>query len=190
MWIFHKAWQRSLSFSKKFRRDEDGIAALEFAIIALPFMALLFGVIELAIIFFLGSTLQSATYEASRLIRTGQFQAGDEATFKDVICRNMRPGSSDPSIASCISQMDVTVLLLSSFSQTTAFGDTTAALPIDPVTGDPINYTMTNGGDTVIVTATFTHPLNLPGTWTRLSNVNGENVREINTVIAFRNEPF
>lgn len=189
MWIFHKAWQRSLSFSKKFQRNEDGVAAVEFAIVALPFITLLFGIVELAIIFFLGSTLQSATYEASRLIRTGQFQTGDENTFKNTICENMRPGGTDESIESCVDQMNITVQLLSSFSESTAYGETTASLPVDE-DGNPINYTATGGGDTVIVRATYTHPLNLPGTWTRLSNVDGANLREINAIIAFRNEPF
>ena len=180
-------FKRNASFTRKFQRDEDGVVAVEFAIVAVPFMMLLFGIIELAVIFFMGSSLQSATFEASRLIRTGQFTSGDEAQFKTEVCTNMKGGNT-AAIAACESNLEVTVLLLSDFSSSTSFGGG-ATVPTDS-SGDPINYTASAGGDTVIVTATFKHVLSLPGSFTQLANVDGENARNIVSVTAFRNEPF
>lgn len=186
--IIYKTIYKLRSFSKKFQRNEDGIAAIEFAIIAVPFMMLLFGIIELALVFFVGSTLQAATFEASRLIRTGQFTAGDENQFKTEICKNMR--SNDTAVqAKCKTDLTVTVLQLSDFSEGTSYGTNKASVPLD-ADGNPINYTSTAGGDTVIITAVYKHTLNMPGKITRLANVEGENARNIVTVTAFRNEPF
>ena len=59
---------------KRFRRDEDGATAVEFGLIALPFIALMMATIEIALVFFAGQALETAVDTASRLIRTGQAQ--------------------------------------------------------------------------------------------------------------------
>ena len=44
--------------------------------IAVPFFFLLFGLLEVALIFIMSTVLEHAVNEASRDIRTGRFQAG------------------------------------------------------------------------------------------------------------------
>ena len=56
------------------RRNENGAALLEFAIIAVPFLGLIFGMLEVGLIFWAGYELDNATLTASRLIKTGQAQ--------------------------------------------------------------------------------------------------------------------
>ena len=59
-------------FGKNFLRNEDGTTAIEFAILGVPFLALLFGIVELAVIFFISSTTQHALESSAREIRTGE----------------------------------------------------------------------------------------------------------------------
>src|SRR5712692_11914383 len=53
---------------------EDGAAAVEFALVAAPFLALIFAIIETALVFFAGQYLETVVADSSRLIMTGQVQ--------------------------------------------------------------------------------------------------------------------
>jgi len=54
---------------KNFARNTNGATALEFSLLALPFMLLVFGIIELAIVFFTTTSLQHNLFEETREIR-------------------------------------------------------------------------------------------------------------------------
>ena len=58
-------WQRPKSF--KLVRDEDGTAAIEFALVSVPFFMFLFAIAYIAIFAFNYATLQWAVAKASRL---------------------------------------------------------------------------------------------------------------------------
>ena len=60
----------------QFYRDCRGVAALEFALIALPFLILAFGILEVGCIFWGNYELDNLTKSAARLIRTGEAQSG------------------------------------------------------------------------------------------------------------------
>ena len=74
---------------RRFRRNRRGSAAVEFALVAPVFFALLFAIIETAIMFFASQVLETMTANASRLIMTGH---GAEqrhvalADFKQKVC--------------------------------------------------------------------------------------------------------
>ncbi|HXV29050.1 MAG TPA: TadE/TadG family type IV pilus assembly protein [Sinorhizobium sp.] len=71
--------------------DRKGVAAVEFALLAVPLFILIFGILELGAMFFIDTALDSAVHKASRLIRTGQAANGNMglASFKEEICDNM-----------------------------------------------------------------------------------------------------
>lgn len=74
---------------KRWWRGDDAATAVEFALIAFPFIYLLVGIVELSIMFAAMSTLDSATNDAARLIRTGQVQqtSGDpQQMFEELLC--------------------------------------------------------------------------------------------------------
>src|SRR5215472_12297774 len=70
---------------------QEGTAAVEFAIVAAPFLALVFAIMETALVFFAGQALETAVAQSSRWIMTGQaqtaagggFQASD---FSNKVC--------------------------------------------------------------------------------------------------------
>ena len=60
--------------ARRLVRQQDGAAAVEFALIAAPFLALVFAIMETAIVFFAGQALETAAADSARLIMTGQAQ--------------------------------------------------------------------------------------------------------------------
>lgn len=78
------------------RQDEKGATAIEFAIVALPFLMMLFGIIAVGLYFFTTFALENAVEQASRQLRTGQAQLSSPpmtaANFKTRVC-NFLPGN-------------------------------------------------------------------------------------------------
>lgn len=175
---------------KRYAKSDDGATALEFGILVIPFSALLFGIIELAIVFFIGSSVSHAMQEASREVRTGQFQATckDAAAFKKEVCSHMAGLSSK-----CEQRLRIDVVS----SPTGQF--TPGLLPDTPDDEDPGNpgepqilpdsYVNTPAQAVVVVRAQYYHKLAVPGELTYLSNQPG-NYRVMTATTAFRNEPF
>lgn len=93
---------RRLAFGERaFRRvraglqDRRGATAVEFAIIAAPFIFMIFCIIEVAIFFMVQVTLDNATSLAARQLRTGQVVAdgntdtSGKQAFMTAVCANM-----------------------------------------------------------------------------------------------------
>ncbi len=77
----------------RFRNDQDGTTAIEFALVALPFLMMAIGIIGLGLYSFTRSSLEHAVETSARKIRTGQLQtlAQTDPTatfgaFKQSIC--------------------------------------------------------------------------------------------------------
>jgi Flp pilus assembly protein TadG len=57
---------------RRFRRNRSGSAAVEFALVAPMFFALIFAIIETGMVFFAGQVLETAVQDGGRLIYTSQ----------------------------------------------------------------------------------------------------------------------
>jgi Flp pilus assembly protein TadG len=79
---------------RSWRHDRSGSTAIEFSLVAIPFVIMMLGIIEIAILYTAGSLLEGSTAAAARMIRTGQLQqlnpADPEAVFRDALCANIR----------------------------------------------------------------------------------------------------
>lgn len=75
----------------RLKRDRAGVAALEFALVALPVCMILFGTIEIGMMIFESSIVEGATREAARQVRTGaaQISADPSGTFSQAFCTNL-----------------------------------------------------------------------------------------------------
>ena len=79
-----------------FIRDSKGATAVEFALIAVPFLALLAGLIQTFLILFAQSVLENTVRASARQILTGQTQTADAslspaaamAAFHQTVCNN------------------------------------------------------------------------------------------------------
>jgi Flp pilus assembly protein TadG len=81
----------------RLRRNEDGVAAIEFALLAVPFFMLLFAIIESCIAFAAEQVLENAVDTMGRQVRTGEitFEMDretdmTEAEFKTAFCDHIR----------------------------------------------------------------------------------------------------
>jgi Flp pilus assembly protein TadG len=80
---------RAPKIVRRFRKNDDGTTAIEFAILAAPFFVLLFGIIESSLIFFAGQMLESSVDEVGRKVRTGQLNNTMTATqFRTEVCNS------------------------------------------------------------------------------------------------------
>ena len=76
---------------RRFSKDRKGSTAIEFAILALPFMVIIFAILEIAIMFFMDSGLDAAMHKAVRQVRVGTAKSAswDINKFKATICAEM-----------------------------------------------------------------------------------------------------
>lgn len=87
---------------RRFRRSRRGSTAVEFALVAPVFFALLFAIIETSMVFFAGQMLESGIQESGRQLYTHQLQdsgkstAQQEAAFKDDLCSRVQVLMSCP----------------------------------------------------------------------------------------------
>ena len=180
---------------RRFVRAKSGATAIEFAIVALPFFALLGGIFETSFVYFANQGLQAAVDQAARTVMTGQVQSNTAITsaseFRNqMICSPSSPLQNLlPSFITC-SQIIVDVRPAGSLAN---FGSGDTSLDFlssnEYCTGGP--------GDVVIVRAAYPMPVifNLFGATASTSSYwnyswNGGMVHMLEAVSAFRNEPF
>ncbi|MBX3512157.1 MAG: pilus assembly protein [Xanthobacteraceae bacterium] len=165
-----------------FGRKNDGAAAVEFAIVVVPFFALLFAIIELAMVFWAGQVLETATHDASRLIMTGQAQAQnfDQTRFKQELCARAL------GLFSC----DTFKIDVRSYG---AFASANIGKPTYKQNGqvDDSNFTYQTGGpgDIVVVRVMYEWPLILRTFGLDLADTPAGK-RLLMSAVAFRNEPY
>ncbi len=85
---FAENFLRCARFVARFRAAQHGTTAVEFAIIAPPFLAALIAIFEVTLYLFAQQTLQGAATEAGRYFMTGQGQntSMSQATLMTDIC--------------------------------------------------------------------------------------------------------
>ncbi|MBA8877294.1 TadE/TadG family type IV pilus assembly protein [Phyllobacterium myrsinacearum] len=79
---------RKPTILSRFRKSNRGTVAIEFALIALPFFLLIFGVIEVSLSFTAEQVMSNAVDDISRQLRTGQLKPGDVSgsKLKTLVC--------------------------------------------------------------------------------------------------------
>jgi len=175
---------RAKAVCRRFAKSRLGATAVEFAIIATPFFMLLFGILELGLLFMASTTIDAATLTASRNIRTGQMQISGSNTaagFKTDVCNAMSWLSS----ADCAANLAVDVRTFASF------GTITNSPPVTNGAIDPTQLTYDPGVACSIVLVRVFYPYTLytplldPG----LPNL-GPTQHLITSAAAFRNENY
>src|SRR5690348_8402195 len=73
---------------RRFVRRTEGATAVEFALVLAPFLALILGTMQTALVFFADQTLETMVSDGARLIMTGQAQNNGwkASDFKNAIC--------------------------------------------------------------------------------------------------------
>lgn len=172
---------RLAHFFARFGRDREAAAAIEFSIVAVPFCALLFALIETTTVFFANGVLDNAVQETARMIRTGRVQANGftEEQFRTEVCNQINV------ILACDARLQIDVRTFSQFTNV-AF-----AAPLD-ANGDfagSFQFSPGAPGDVVLVRVFYAWDVMTPGLGAFLENMSGGK-RLLQSSAAFRNEPF
>jgi Flp pilus assembly protein TadG len=171
-----------------FVRDSEGATAVEFALIAVPFLAVVAGLIQVFLLFFAQSMLENAVRASARQILTGQVQTQDAslssaaamAAFHQTVCNNANV------LFTCTGLM-VDVRVASNWSSSNV---AMPALTYDG-SGNVNNswqFNPGNAGDIVVVRLMYLWPIffgSLGFNWANQANGS----REIMASAAFQNEP-
>lgn len=168
---------------RRFARQQGGAAAVEFSLIAVPFLGLLFAIMETALVFFAGQTLETAAAEAGRLVMTGQAQAAgwSQDDYKKQVCTFLIGGLFD-----CSNGVYVDVKSYNTFSAVNN------APPVDnggQFDTTKMNYSTGSPGCIVTVRLFYQWPIYVSFLGDRLANQNGGNRLLVATSV-FRNEPY
>jgi len=166
---------------KKWVKKEEGATAVEFALVAFPFIYLLVGTIELSIMFAATSTLDAATNDAARLIRTGQVQQtnGDpQQLFEDTLC-------AKASVFIPCSAIQYEVVTMSGFSDFASFP---AGFDDD---GNLISQGFNPGAvdDVILIRAAYRYPLMTPLFGHAFSD-GPNNTKLMLTTVVLETEPY
>jgi Flp pilus assembly protein TadG len=169
---------------ERWKGDSRGVTAIEFAIVAVPFLMLLFGIIGVGLYFFTTFTLENGVEQSARLLRTGQAQNANYSAdeFKQKVCDYL-PGFID-----CQGKVVVNVLSFANASDIT-----TDSLPSCTTSDGQLNTVnqYTPGGASQIILVWACYEWELGGKLPYLnfgSFANGASLIQASTV--FRAEPY
>ena len=175
--------QKPLGLIRRFSRERKGSVAIEFSILAMPFVALIFAILESCVSFSTQQLIANATDRVSRDIRTGRLKVADLAgpKLKKIICDNIALLAPD----------DCPDLIVD-LNNYASFALVPTRVPFQP-DGDinQAGFTVNPGGPSTInhLRVYYRWPVMTDFMRARMSNVPGGKTL-LMTSATWRNEPF
>lgn len=175
----------------RFGREKDGAAAIEFAIVIFPFLAVLFAIVEVALVFFAGQVLETAVADSARRIMTGEVQKAGFTSdqFKQDVCDRLQ------ALFNCDTGVHIDVKKYSASSggdPNSMFGSADLSQPFDEdgnLDVSEFGFDPGKQGDIVVVRVAYEWPIFVRDFGFNLSTLpNGK--RLLMSTAAFRNEPY
>ncbi len=181
--MFHILRQRLARLEQRYRADQRGAMAIEFAMVVMPFVTLLFGTIAVGMYYFVTFSLENAVEQAARQIRTGQAQLANmtKNQFKSNVC-GKAPGFID-----CTNYLRVNVIEYTDFASVASPTclDQQGKLINDPA-DDPVPG---DAGNVVLVIVCYEWKLAGMLPFLKLGSMNNGSSL-IQAATTFRTEPF
>ncbi|MFZ1991955.1 MAG: TadE/TadG family type IV pilus assembly protein [Alphaproteobacteria bacterium] len=162
-------------------RDQRGVAAIEFGILAPIFFLMLLALIDLSIYFATNSIVHDAMETAARAVRVGRLQSGSTANdFRTVLCQRL----FFVSCGNFTFSVKPTANLAAPGLRTPGF-DTSGHL-VDQT------YSPGNADDIVVVTIAYVHTFIVPyiGLLFGDSGLSDPHLRTIVAFVVVKNEPY
>ena len=208
-WLDHRRGPAGAALPKRLRlvltgfgRSRSGATSVEFAMISVPFLGLLFALFQTCLVFLMQQGLRAALDNAARQVLTGQSQNNSAVSswqnFRDTyICPAAPATRLLPSFITC-ANIVIDIRPYSSFSGLTMSNVTSSFL----TDGSGPQYNPGNPCDIVVVRAIYPMPIFLPTLWdTTLgkgvtvstagqTNYGGKFVQMLTAASVFRNEPY
>ena len=170
---------------RRFARARRGSAAVEFALVLMPFFLLTFGLAEVAMIGFAQTSLDFGVSEVSRQIRTGQAQMGNvsEAQIRNELCDEI----NNFIVMGCDGNLFLDVRRFTSFVD--ASNNAQSPIQNNQFNGGGMGYQPGQPSDIVVVRAYYRWRVMTPLFEPVFQNVSGGERILVSTMM-FRNEPY
>lgn len=163
------------------RLGECGNATIEFALIASVYMIMILAAFEMGYMLFIQASLDNASRDAARLIRTGQAQVASDpqSTFQTLLCNEVS------NVIPCASL----IYSVQDFTSWTSADSSFTSSPARNSKGQLENPSFNAGsaGDIMVVQVTYNYPFLTP--WIGKLLGNGGTAFLVSTVV-FQNEPY
>jgi len=171
----------------RFKKNEDGATAIEFAMVAGPFFILVFMLIGFALYFFVMNSLDKGMDQTSRLVRTGQAQKSKMTVndFKQGVCNGAGKW------VKC-NKVEVFVQKFPNWQSITpqACLNSSGAQVTNNASGsDPIATYSGTSSDIVVVTTCYKWEFAQSIPYVKLGNMS-DGAMMMQTATAFRTEPY
>jgi len=174
-------WRTMAPRTRRFVRQTRATTTVEFGLLAAPFIALAFAILQTAIVFFASQALETAAATAGRLVLTGQAQTTGWTAdqFKQQVCNAIT------GLFNCQSGVYVDVETYSSF----AAANLTMPISNGTFNSSGLGYNPGGPGDIVVVRLYYKYPVYMNLLGFNLSNLNGGYDLLAATAV-FKNEPY
>jgi Flp pilus assembly protein TadG len=171
----------AVPLARRFAEHNEANSTIEFGLLAAPFVVGLFAILQTALVFFAGQTLETAAAASARLIFTGQAQLNGwtAAQFKTQVCDQIH------GIFNCSSGVYVDVETYSSFAAVNL------GVPISngSFNSSSLGYNPGGPGDIVVLRLYYQYPVFVNLLGFNLSNLNG-GLDLLTATAVFKNEPY
>lgn len=156
-----KSAKRVAGLGRSFLKDSEGQVAVEMALVSIPFLTMMFGIINTGMFFYAVNCIDRGLEDASRYVRTGEAQKGTApglsgqmtaGGFRTMVC------SKATSYIDC-SKLQIRIFTAADWNGVNAYTcPTTGALDAGAITaGDntPISATAGTQSSVVLITACY-----------------------------------
>ena len=165
----------------KFYRNDSGATAIEFSILVIPFVLIIVGILELAMMYTASALVETSTGIAARLIRTCQISefADPETTFRETFC----------DLAGLLVDCDDVVFEVVAFADDEGFAEAILYPPQFDGNGNLISRGFNPGGvsDIVMIRTAYLYPMITPVIGNLLAGADGRML--IMSTITQKTEP-
>ncbi|MCB9983497.1 MAG: pilus assembly protein [Rhodospirillales bacterium] len=165
---------------KKFIKNDEGTTAIEFSLLAVPYLMLTLAILEIAIMYASASLLEGATSSAARMIRTGELQQSGidpESAFREGLCNYATV------LIDCNDVMVESITL-------TSFGDAASYPPQYDADGNLVSQGFDAGGsdDRILIRVAYRYQMMTPFVGPLLAG--SDNSRLFMSTIVLQVEPY
>lgn len=190
----HRAAARARSALACLARKQDGAAAVEFALVATPFLSLLAVILQTAMMVWTARNLDDALQRAGRTIYTGQFQkANTGQTDAGTLLAAMKTSMCGANAAQAATAFDCSTLKLN-VALSGSFAGGSMPTPLDSKTGDwakgfGTSYACAQPGAIVVFTAAVKYRVAFSFLYVGLPGFS-DGARLLQSTAVFRTEPY
>jgi Flp pilus assembly protein TadG len=176
--------------SRSFKADDAGATAVEFAIVATPFLMFIFGLIGCALYFFTTSSIENGMDRVTRLIRTGEAVSSKMTVtqFKQDICNSAGTWIDCKKLQIFVESYPNGWASLNGANPQPCVQD--GAIVMNPAPGsDLIAIYSGTASDVVVVTACYKWDFTAKLPFLKLGNM-ADGSMMMQTATSFRSEPY